>query len=109
MTLPSNKTGSQMKKIIAILMLGLFSYQGIASAVESVNQDTIGLTEKNRISLTGTNNNTVLARITFTGDSNLESIEDLAIEKANSLGASDYKIIGAGGETHLRGYVVFYK
>ncbi|GAA0352635.1 DUF1471 domain-containing protein [Morganella psychrotolerans] len=105
-----------MKKIIAVLVLGLFSYQGIASAVESVNQDTNGLTEKNRISLTGTDNNTaaknnnaVLARITFTGDSNLESIEYLAIEKANHLGASHYKIIGAGGETNLRGYVIFYK
>ncbi|WP_413494558.1 DUF1471 domain-containing protein [Morganella psychrotolerans] len=107
-----------MKKIIAVLALGLFSYQGIAAAVEPGNQYKNELSETNKISFTGTenknetevkNNNTVLAKITFTGDSNLDSIEYRAIEKANSLGASHYKIIGAGGETNLRGYVVFYK
>ncbi|EQB4332429.1 YdgH/BhsA/McbA-like domain containing protein [Providencia stuartii] len=92
-----------MKKIIALFVLSLVSYQGVAA-----NNQTYSQQASNKVTENYTHKK-ILSSATFIGDASLSSIETQAQETAKKIGASSYKIVGASGETKLRGHVIFYQ
>ncbi|MEX0422882.1 DUF1471 domain-containing protein [Providencia rettgeri] len=96
-----------MKNMMTLLVLSFMSYQAFASS----NKVDSPL-EKNMVIESHSTDEThkkILDSIVFVGDASLSSIEMQAKKKAKELGASRYKIIGASGETRLRGHVIFYQ
>lgn len=90
-----------------LLVLGFMSHQALAS-----NHKVNSPLEQNTViesRSTEDADKKILDSIVLVGDASLSSIETQAQKKAKVLGASRYKIIGASGETQLRGHVIFYQ
>ncbi|AVE42039.1 DUF1471 domain-containing protein [Providencia stuartii] len=96
-----------MKKIIALFVLSLVSYQGVAANNQTYSQQASSKVTENYLSVD--THKKILSSATFIGDASLSSIETQAQETAKKIGASSYKIVGASGETKLRGHVIFYQ
>ncbi|MEQ5733715.1 DUF1471 domain-containing protein [Providencia alcalifaciens] len=96
-----------MKKMIVLLALSLFSYQGLASGNKVNFQPVSNKIIENNSSTEP--HRKILVTKTFVGDASLSSIEMQAQQEAKKLGASHYKIVGASGENQLRGHVTFYQ
>ncbi|EIU7558977.1 DUF1471 domain-containing protein [Providencia rettgeri] len=96
-----------MKKMIVLLALSLFSYQGLASGNKVNFQPVSNKIIENNSSTEP--HRKILVTKTFVGDASLSSIEMQAQQEAKKLGASRYKIVGASGENQLRGHVTFYQ
>ncbi|ENU1227043.1 DUF1471 domain-containing protein [Providencia rettgeri] len=96
-----------MKNMTMLLVLSLMSYQALASSnkVDSPLAENTGVESP----FSEGENKKILDSIALVGDASLSSIEMQAKKKAKELGASRYKIIGASGETQLRGHVIFYQ
>ncbi|WP_247603972.1 DUF1471 domain-containing protein [Providencia rettgeri] len=96
-----------MKKMIVLLALSLFSYQGLASGNKVNFQPVSNKIIENNSSTEP--HRKILVTKTFVGDASLSSIEMQAQQEAKKLGVSRYKIVGASGENQLRGHVTFYQ